>query len=212
MTALYSNPPLADFVLSEASGQRSRDNVMVTQTGDAVASGTVLTLQTAGVGEFAHDTNATGNSTSSAVEVGAAAMTGVYTITFTSATAFGVKNPAGATVTTGVLGTEFDSGGLTFTLTAGSTAHVAGDVARIDVTPPSGSYAVAGSGDDQDAILYSALPAQTGTFEAVAFTGDCEVKRSAITGLTAAGEVQLLAKGIKVRGQLGLPSITTPAL
>lgn len=40
--ALYSNPPLADFILSEASGQRSRDNVVVTQTGDAIESGTLL--------------------------------------------------------------------------------------------------------------------------------------------------------------------------
>lgn len=42
-TPLYSNPPLADFVLSEASGQRSRDNVVVTMAGDPILSGTVLT-------------------------------------------------------------------------------------------------------------------------------------------------------------------------
>ena len=32
----------AEFVLSEASGQRSRENIIVTQTGAALKSGTVL--------------------------------------------------------------------------------------------------------------------------------------------------------------------------
>ena len=41
--ALYSKPRLADFILSEASGQRSRENVVVTQAGGlAIPSGTVL--------------------------------------------------------------------------------------------------------------------------------------------------------------------------
>jgi hypothetical protein len=32
----------AEFLLSEAAGQRSRENIIVTQTGAAIASGTVL--------------------------------------------------------------------------------------------------------------------------------------------------------------------------
>lgn len=42
MATLISNPKLADFVLSEASGQRSRENAVVTQTGDAIRSGQVM--------------------------------------------------------------------------------------------------------------------------------------------------------------------------
>lgn len=44
---LYSNPRLADFVLSEADGFRSRDTVTVTQTGAEIVSGTVVAKLTA---------------------------------------------------------------------------------------------------------------------------------------------------------------------
>jgi hypothetical protein len=37
----------AEFVLSEASGQRSRENIIVTQTGVALKSGTVISRLTA---------------------------------------------------------------------------------------------------------------------------------------------------------------------
>lgn len=46
MTILTSTPRLAEFVLSEASGQRSRENIVVVQTGAAIASGTVLSKLT----------------------------------------------------------------------------------------------------------------------------------------------------------------------
>ena len=211
-TALYSNPPLADFVLSEAPGQRSRDNIMVNQTGAAVPSGTVLSVKTAGVGEFLHDPAATGNSTIGAIVIGAAAKYGVYTGVFTSPTVAAVKDPSGAAVANATLGAAFNTGGLGFTLTAGATAHVVGDKFSIDVTPAALTYAPAAGADSQDAVLYSALPAQTGSFEAVGFTADCEVKRSALVGLSAAGEITLAARGIKVRGRQGIPGISTPAL
>jgi len=210
--ALYSNPPLADFVLSEAEGQRSRDNIMVIQTGAAVPSGTVLSVKTAGVGEFAHDEAAVGNSTIGAITVGAAAKFGIYTGEFTSATVAALTDPSGAAVANVTLGVAFNTGGLTFTMTAGATAHVAGDVFNLDITPAALTYAPAAGADSQDAVLYSALPAQTGNFEAVGFTGDCEVKRSALVGLSAAGEITLAARGIKVRGKQGIPGISTPAL
>jgi CheY-specific phosphatase CheX len=212
MTALYSKAPLADFILSEAPGQRSRDNIMVLQTGDAVPSGTVLTVKSAGVGQFLHDDAAEGNSTIGTITVGAAAINGIYLIEFTSPTAFRVVDPAGVQIGTGTLGTAFNVGGLTFTLTAGATPHVAGDMANIDVTPAAYTYGAATGAESQDAVLYGNLPEQTGSFEAVAFTGDCEVKRTALIGLTAAGEITLATRGIKVRGRQGIPGISTPAL
>jgi hypothetical protein len=42
-TILTSIPRLAGFLLSEANGQRSRENIVVTQTGALIKSGTVLT-------------------------------------------------------------------------------------------------------------------------------------------------------------------------
>ena len=213
MTALYSNPPLADFLLSEAPGQRSRDNIMVVQTGAAVPSGTVLTQKTTGTATFRLDDEATGNPTCGAISVAAGAIEGTYDIVFTSATAYKVMDPNNTQVATGTLGNAFSAGGLGFTLTAGTTAAAAGDIARIDVNAVvSHLYAPATGSDSQDAVLYSTLPAATGNTPAVGFTGDCEVKRSALTGLTAAGELTLASKGIKVRGRVGIAGISTPAL
>lgn len=212
-TALYNNPPLADILLSEAPGQRSRDNVLVMQTGAAVPSGTVLTRKAGGAADFAMEQGATGNPAVGAITVGAGAMEGVYKVLFTSETAFKVMSPTGEQVGTGTLGTAFSAGGLGFTLAAGSTAAVAGDVGLLDVDASVGDlYAPASGSDSQDAVLYSHLPAATGNARAVAFTSDCEVKRSALIGLTPEGETTLANCGIKVRGRAGLPGISTPAL
>lgn len=213
MATMYSNPPLADFVLSEASGQRSRDNIHVRQSGAAVKSGTLLVQDTAGAVAFAMGAGATGNPTISATSAGVLSVEGVYTLSFTSATAFTVKDPSGAAVGAGgTLGTAFSAGGLGFTLTAGSTAAVAGDKAALQVVPSDDSYLPYTGTGVASAILYSALPAATGLAVAVAFTGDCEVKRSALTGLTAAAEDDLRKVGIRVRGDAGVRGIPTPAL
>jgi hypothetical protein len=50
-------------------------------------------------------------------------------------------------------------------------------------------------------ILYTGLPIGTGDVKAVVFARDCEVVRAALTGLDAAGEADLAAKGIIVRGK-----------
>ena len=210
-TALYSNPPLADFVLAEASGQRSRDNVHVRQSGAAVKSGSLLVQDTVGGVNFAMDEDATGNPTISATSASALATEGVYVVEFTSATAFKVTDPAGTNIGTGALDADFSTAALGFTMTAGGTAAVAGDTATLQVIPADGNYLPYTGPGTAVAILYSHLPAATGLKAAVAFTGDCEVKRSALTGLTAAAEDDLKTVGIKVRGQFAL-GIHTPAL
>ena len=211
-TALYSNPPLADFVLSEASGQRSRDNVHVRQTGAEVKSGTLLVADTAGSVDFDMAAGATGNPTISAASAGAVAVEGVYSVTFTSATAFKVKDPTGTQIGTGTLGTAFSQAGLGFTLTAGGTAAVNGDTATLTVIPADDNYLPYTGTGTAVAVLYSHLPAATGLTAAVAFTQDCEVKRSALTGLTAAAEDNLRQVGIKVRDAAGVAGVHTPAL
>lgn len=127
-TTLAFNPRISDFVLSEAEMFRSRDNIVVTQSGAEIKSGTVLGKITA---------------------------SGKYI----------------------------------------PYANTASD----------GSEVAAG-------ILYTHLPAATGDAKAVAFTDDCEVRRGALTGLDTAGEADLRARGIKVRGTSGLDGIATPAL
>jgi uncharacterized phage protein gp47/JayE len=75
----------------------------------------------------------TGNGIVSAVAVGSGASAGNYGIALTSATAFAVTSPAGASLGSGVVGTPFTGGGLTFTVTAGSVAYVAGDGFTVSV-------------------------------------------------------------------------------
>lgn len=121
-TILTSNPRLAEFMLAEASGQRSRENIVVVQSGTEIKSGTILGKITAS-GKYAPYSNAASNGT----EVAAA-------------------------------------------------------------------------------VLYNYLPARTGDTKAVGFVRDCEINRYALTGLDAAGEADLVAKGIEVRGKGGLIS------
>lgn len=215
-TPLYFNPPLADFVLSEASGMRSRSKAVATQSGTAIKSGTVMTRQDGGTAAFAMDAGSTGNPTSGAITVGTAAQAGVHRIVFQSATTFQVEGPNGVLIDNGTLGAAFNAGGLTFTLTAGGTPAVANDTAKITVAAGAGKYipyTANGAAGPAEAILYTDLPgAVSGDAAVVVFDSDCEVRRGALTGLDAAGEADLLKRGIKVRGTAGLPHVSTPAL
>ena len=210
-TALYSHPPLADFILAEAHGQRSRDNVHVRQTGAALVSGSLLIRDTVGSVAFAMVAGAAGNPTIATPTANDKTIDGVYNIAFTSATAFKVTDPNGVQIGTGALGTAFSQAGLGFTLTAGTTPAVSGDKATLDVVPADGMYLPFVGTGAVTAVLYNQLPAKTGLASAVAFTRDCEVKRSALTGLTAAAEDDLRSVGTIVRG-VTTPGIHTPAL
>jgi hypothetical protein len=214
-TPLYNSPQIVDFVISEGDDFLSRDNAVVTQTGTAIKSGTILTQVDTGTGAFAMDAGATGNPTSGAITVGAAAIPGAYVIEFTAATKFTVEAPNGVTIGTGTLGAAFSAGGLGFTLTAGGTAAVAGDTAKITVAAGTGKYipyTAGGAAGVASAILYTGLPAATGDKKVVVFNKDIEVSRDKLTGLDATAEAQLRMVGIKVRGTASLPYVSTPAL
>lgn len=213
-TALYSKPKLVDFILSEANGQRSRENIVVTQDGDEVKSGTVLARVASGSGVFAMGAGSTGNPTSSAITVGGAAQAGNYVIEMTAATKFTVEAPDGTTVGTGTLGTAFNKGGLGFTLTAGTTPAVAGDTATVAVTVAGAAYVPydAATTGRAAGVLYTHLPAATGNSKAVGFVRDCEVKATALTGSTASAVVDMAGLGIVVRADGPVGKIETPAL
>ena len=217
MIPLTSNPRLAAFVLAEANGQRSRENVTVVQTTGPIPSGTVLVRSAAvgSTGVFALDGGAVGNPTAGTITVGSAASPGTYTGEFTSATAFDLSDPSGTPVDDGTLGSAFSAGGLGFTLTAGGTPPEVGDTFTIVVSPAGAKYVVYaadGAAGDAAAVLYNTVPAGTGEVEAVAFVRDCEVNRLGLTGLDNAAEADLEEAGIIVRGNTGSLSIHTPAL
>ena len=60
----------------------------------------------------------------------------LFTITFTSATAFTVVGSVNGSLGTGVVGTLFTSTYVNFTIVAGSTANVVGDVIQLQMTAP----------------------------------------------------------------------------
>lgn len=214
-TSLISTPRVKAVIISEASNQRSRENITVTQTGTALASGTLLTKVDAGAGAFAMDAGATGNPTAGTITIGAAAIPGVYVIEFTAATKFTVEDPNGKTIGTGTLGTAFSKAGVGVTLTAGATPAVAGDTATVTVAAGSGkyiAYTANGAAGPADAVLYNWLPAKTGDAKAVGFVRDAELNRFELTGLDAPGQADLAEKGLIVRGTAGLPHVSTPAL
>ena len=213
-TPLYTSPQIVDFVISEGDDFLSRDNAVVTQTGTAIKSGTILTQVDTGTGAFAMDAGTTGTPTCGAITVGAAAIPGAYLIEFNAATKFSVEAPNGVTIGTGTVGSAFSAGVLGFTLTAG-TAAVAGDTAKITVAAGTGkyiSYTAGGAAGVASAILYTGLPAATGDAKVVVFNKDIEVSRDKLTGLDATAEAQLRLVGIKVRGTASLPYVSTPAL
>lgn len=215
MAALYNNPPLMDFVLSEAGGMLSRSKGVLTQSGTAVKSGTVLTRQDGGAATFAMAAGATGNPTAGSITVGSAAQAGVYRVLFVTATTFDVEAPDGRLIGKGTLSSAFSGGGLGFTLTAGGTAAAAGDIGNITVSAGSGKfipYTANGAAGPAEAILYTQCMAATGDVDVVVFDRNCVVRRGALTGLDAAAEADLLRLGIKVRGTANLPHVSTPAL
>ena len=106
--------------------------------------GTVMGQKTANTATAAAKAGNTGNGTASAVTVGnLASLAGVYTLIYTSATAFNVFNSLGQQIGQGVNGTSAlvgTNGGIGITMTAGGTAFVAGDEFLITVVAGSGQW------------------------------------------------------------------------
>jgi hypothetical protein len=77
----------------------------------------------------------TGNGTIAALG-GSAGVAEIITVTFTSATAFGVVGSISGSLGAGTVGTPFTSTKANLTITAGSTAFVSGDAFTFAVCPP----------------------------------------------------------------------------
>lgn len=165
MTILTETPHAGEYILSEANGSLSREEVTV--SGGAFVAGTVLGKITVGAATAAAIVG-TGNATISTIAVGAGAVPGVHTLRAISATKLWLLSPEGQYLGQATAGTEANIGGLTFTVTAGGTAMVAGDSFAITVAAGSGNY----TAHDPDAtngsqiaaaILYAGVDATTAT-------------------------------------------------
>lgn len=212
---------LKPFVLSEASNQRSRESIVVTQTGVALASGQILgKIRDGSTATVTPRAGNVGNGAMGAVTVGTAARAGRYVLSATSAgatAAFEVEDPSGQKIGQGAVGSAFSAGGLGFTLADGAADYAINDVLYIDVADGSGKYVAfdaAGTDGREVAagVLYEALRAATGDIKAVGFVRDCEVSRFELSGLTVANTAQLAALGVIVRGDANVLGIATPTL
>lgn len=139
MTTFTEGRHAGEFIVAEATGTRSRE-IGTLITGQDLEAGTVLGRITKGVAAAAAVAGNTGNATiTAAPTVGAGAKPGVYRLTALSATRFMVQDPDGVALPNAVAGTEYTTH-LTFTITAGGTAMVAGDSFTITVAAGSGKW------------------------------------------------------------------------
>lgn len=198
-----------EFLLAEANGTISREEITIAAAAAAMAAGTVLgKITKAGTASAAAYAGNTGNGVMGAITVSAGSIAGVYKLTIiepgTNLGSFQVEDPLGIVVKTGVVGTAFSGGGLAFTLADGATDFVAGDGFNITVAAGSGKYvayndaAVDGS-EVAAGILYGPVDDLAADQTAVAVVRHAEVIGSLLTGNNAAGTADLLALGILVR-------------
>jgi hypothetical protein len=78
----------------------------------------------------------TGNGTIASLIGGSASVAEIITITFTDATHFDVAGSVSGAIASGTVGSAFASTKINFTITAGGTAFIAGDVFTVSTTPP----------------------------------------------------------------------------
>lgn len=196
----------AEFLVSEANGYRSRDDVTVATT-PALLAGQVLGRITVGAaGSAVAQSGNTGNATVGTVTKLANVQAGTYVVEFISATEYLLIAPDGTTVGNGFTGTAFSGGAhLSFTITAGGTPMVVGDGFTIAIAAGSGDYAAyAASGIDGTSrvagILFEGVPASHDG-PATIINADAEVNSAhlTVTGTKSVIVAGLADLGIKVR-------------
>lgn len=114
------------------------DDIVV--TGGPYARGTVLGQVTSNPAIVTEGSTNTGNGAVGAVTVGTGALIGNYVLTAKTATDFGVVDPEGNALPDMTVGTAYNQEGLSFTVTAGGTAYVAGDTINIEVVDAIGTF------------------------------------------------------------------------
>lgn len=199
-----------EFLLSEANGERSRENIVISAGSGVVMAGTLVAVITAANALTATAAAGnTGNGTIGSTAVTSAANSGTYTLTITSAAAdggsFELSGPDGLVVGGGTVGEAFSAGGISFTLADGLADFVVGDSFTLSVKAALGEYVPyddAGTDDGRraaSAIVYASVDATEIDVQATAIVRDAEVTERLLTGLDANGTADLAALGIIVR-------------
>jgi hypothetical protein len=209
----------AEFLVSEANGTRSRDNIRILggEGGNprVLTAGMVLGKRQSGVAPVAAAVAGnTGNGAMSAVVMSGAAKAGVYRLTIiepgANAGVYKVEDPDGIEIGTGTVAVAFNKGGLSFTLADGATDFIAGDSFTIAVTPTAELWLqyddTVTTGEQIAAgILRADVTAPDGVdVDAVAFVRDCEVDGNEVIWPDAAGTSALFRQVRRMRDELGI--------
>lgn len=189
MATLTESKHPGEFLISEAPGYRSREEVTVA-SGANLVPGTVLGKNTSStVGSAAAATGNTGNGTVGSITAGLDTKEGTYTLRCieadTDAGEFEVRNPDGALIGVSTVAVAFEHPELNFTIADGSTDFAVGDEFTIAVSGTD-QYAQL----DQDAvtgishfggILYGHALAASANVDAVIIDSDAEVRGDDLT-------------------------------
>lgn len=202
-----------EFVISEATRSRSRENVLIGAS-QTLLVGAIVALSLVGASaEATAASGNTGNGTIGAITIDADAAPGVYVLTIIEPAAnggtFSVEGPDGVELPGGKVAVAYN-GPINFTLADGATDFVAGDSFEIAVAAdPAERQYVEWSVDGAPAagILFDAVTTGSGeTAPGVIIDGDAEVNGNLLvypTGATLSDKVearsQLRRLGIKVR-------------
>jgi hypothetical protein len=214
------NPRVAGFLVSEASGSRSREEVTVNVPAEtSIYSGQILGIVQLAAAAVAAAAGNTGNGTFTLDDpsVVGGAIAGVYVVDIIEAATdggrFSVTDPRGVVIGTGEVGTAF-SNQIAVTLADGATDFVVGDSFVVTVETSGLGYSTRDEdGTDGAAIaravrvtaLVNSTKSAT-TASAVIIARDAEVHDEQLTYTStatdaekAAADAQLAAVGILVR-------------
>lgn len=206
MTTLTETAHAGEFLVSEAAGHRSREQVTIA-SGAALLSCTVLGALIAGtVGAATADGGNTGNGTIGAVTGGASIEAGIYDIVCVKAAAnggeFEVRTPSDKQLPKDAkVGTAYTSKHLNFTVADGAVDFVVDDKFTVAVSGTGEYKALVPSAVDGSnkavAILYAAADAATAAVQATIIARDAEVRASDLawpSGITADEKTAAIAE------------------
>lgn len=201
-----------EFIVSEAQGKRSREQITVLSGQNLVAGSVVGKVASGAATPAAFAGNAANTGTCGAVTVGAGAKVGTYKVVIiepaSNAGKFTVEDPDGVIVGTGTVAVAFSGGGLGFTIADGATDFIAGEGFDIVVAAGSNKYKLYNAANTDGSekavgVLYAAVDASAADAPGVIIARDAEIHTGLLTwfsGATsdekAAGLVQLAQLGI----------------
>ncbi|MCG6204192.1 head decoration protein [Rhodopseudomonas sp. HC1] len=175
----------AGYIVSEAHGFRSREQVFIKAASGVLKAGAVLSpevVPASVAATAAADAANTANSGTIAMDattpIAATAKSGRYVGVASAATKVSWEDPQGKAIGVSTHGAAFTGGGVKFAITAGASANVVGDKFYVDVViePGDAVYAPFDGSKPASAILYEGCDATSAAVRRTITARDSEVQ------------------------------------